>query len=132
MDALEMFGLEGRVAVVAGGGGVLGGAIAEGFASAGARVAVASRTPDHINAAVARITEAGGMANGYRMDVFEEGSIAACCETICSDFGRVDILVNTVGGGLKAAATSSEQSFFDIPLEVGNQHSTVGGSACPA
>jgi NAD(P)-dependent dehydrogenase (short-subunit alcohol dehydrogenase family) len=134
MDALDMFGLDGRVAVVAGGGGVLGGAIAEGFASAGASVAVASRTPDHVNVAVERITEAGGMAKGYMMDVFKKGSIEACCETICSDFGRVDILVNAVGGTPAAAATSSEQSFFDIPVEV-TQHvidlNLVSGTIVP-
>lgn len=114
---LDIFSLSGKVAVVAGGGGALGGIIAEGFASAGATVAIASRTPDHVNAAVERITKAGGTAKGYPMDVFKKVSIETCCETICSDLGRVDILVNAVGGNTKEATTSPDRSFFDIPPE---------------
>jgi NAD(P)-dependent dehydrogenase (short-subunit alcohol dehydrogenase family) len=51
------------------------------------------------------------------MDAFNKASIESCCEAVYKDFGRVDILVNGVGGNMKGATTSPEQSFFDLPAD---------------
>lgn len=117
MQSLEMFDLTEKVAVVTAGGGVLCGAIAEGFAAAGAKVAVADLRVDMAQAAADRITKAGGAARAYEVDAFKKGSIEACCDSVYADFGQVDILVNGVGGNMKGATTSPEQSFFDLPAE---------------
>ncbi len=117
MQVSDMFALKDKVAVVTGGGGVLGGAIAEGFGAAGATVAVADLLPDMAEAVAKRLTDAGGKAKGYEMNAMEKESIEACCEAVYADFGRVDILVNAVGGNMKAATTSAEQSFFDLPSD---------------
>ena len=117
MGAAGRFDLTGKVAVVTGGGGVLGGAMAEGLAGAGAKVAIADVRPDMAQAAVQRIADAGGVAKGYEMDAFSRDSITSCCEGIFGDFGRVDILLNAVGGNMKGATTSAEQTFFDLPAE---------------
>ncbi len=115
MQATRLFDLSGKVAVVTGGGGVLGGAMAEGLAGAHATVAVADLVTDSANAVARRIGEQGGRAKAYPLDVFKRESIEACCTDVHNDFGRVDVLVNAVGGNMKGATTSPEQSFFDLP-----------------
>ncbi|HRZ84498.1 MAG TPA: SDR family NAD(P)-dependent oxidoreductase, partial [Candidatus Hydrogenedentes bacterium] len=103
MNTLELFSLKGKVAVVTGGGGVLGGAIAEGLAGAGAAVAVADLLPDMADACAKRITDAGGTAKGYLLNVFDRATIEACRDAVVRDFRRVDILINGVGGNMKGA-----------------------------
>ncbi|NIA14375.1 MAG: SDR family oxidoreductase [Nitrospiraceae bacterium] len=112
-----MFGLNGKVAVVTAGGGVLCGCMAKGFASAGAKVAVADLRADTAEAVAEEIRAAGGDARSYEMDAFSKDSLTACCESIYTDFGQVDVLVNGVGGNMKGATTSDEQSFFDLPAD---------------
>ena len=105
------------MAVVTAGGGVLCGAIAEGLAAAGAKVAVADLRPETAAHVVDSICQAGGTAKGYEIDAFSRVSIEACCDKVYAELGNVDILVNGVGGNMKSATTSSEQSFFDIPAD---------------
>jgi len=135
MNTLELFSLKGKVAVVTGGGGVLGGAIAEGLAGAGATVAVANLLPDMADACAKRITDAGGTAKGYLLNVFERATIEACRDAVVRDFGRVDILINGVGGNMKGATTSAEQSFFDLPEDALRKVfdlNLVGGTIVPS
>jgi len=117
MHVLEQFSLAEKVAVVMGGSGVLGGAIAEGFGAAGAQVAVTGRAKDRLEACVKRIEKAGGSARSYTVDVFDRASIVACCDEIYADFDRVDVLLSAVGGNMPGATTSKEQSFFDLPAD---------------
>ena len=135
MNTLELFSLKGKVAVVTGGGGVLGGAIAEGLAGAGATVAVADLLPDMADACAKRITDAGGTAKGYLLNVFDRTTIEACRDAVVRDFGRVDILINGVGGNMKGATTSAEQSFFDLPEDALRKVfdlNLVGGTIVPS
>ncbi len=117
MPGVDLFRLDGKVAVVTGGGGVLGGAIAEGLGAAGAKVAVADLLPDMARACAGRIDAAGGTAQGYAMNAFEADTISACLAGVLADFGKVDILINAVGGNMKGATTSPEQSFFELPAD---------------
>ncbi|MCF6286059.1 MAG: SDR family NAD(P)-dependent oxidoreductase, partial [Candidatus Hydrogenedentes bacterium] len=110
-----LFDLTGKNAIVTGGGGALGGAMAEGLAEAGARVAITSLTLEESNAIVDRIVEKGGQASGYALDIYSAESLEVCKDAILSDFGTIDILLNAVGGNMKSATTSPDQSFFDIP-----------------
>ena len=121
MELYNLFDLKGKTAVVTGGGGVLGGAIAAGLAEAGASVAVADLLPEMAEQCARRISGAGGHARGYAMDVFDVDSIRKCCDAVVRDFGSVDILVNGVGGNMKGATTAPEQSFFQIPADALNK-----------
>lgn len=94
---LERFGLETRVAVVVGASGVLGGAMAAGLGRAGARIVVAGRSPEKVDAATARLDELGIEARGYAVDVSLRADIERLCADVVRDFGRVDILLNAPG-----------------------------------
>jgi NAD(P)-dependent dehydrogenase (short-subunit alcohol dehydrogenase family) len=134
MNLTQRFDLSGKVAVVTAGGGVLCGAIAEGFAAAGAKVAIGDVRLDMAEAVAKRINDAGGTAKGYAMDVFNRETIEACCEAVKQDFGGVHILVNGVGGNMGGATTSPEQSFFQLPQDALNKVmdlNLVGGVIVP-
>lgn len=110
-----LFSLEGQVAVVTGGTGVLGGAMAEGLASAGAKVGILGRRREQAEARVAAIEEAGGEALALVADVLDRGQLEAAREAVLERWGRLDILVNAAGGNVPGATVAPGASFFDLP-----------------
>ncbi|HET7727428.1 MAG TPA: SDR family oxidoreductase, partial [Candidatus Limnocylindrales bacterium] len=99
MSQLEMFSLDGRVAVIVGGSGGIGAALAEGLAQAGASVVVVGRTRETCDAAIARVEAAGAAGHVVTADVTREDDSERMVRETLDRFGRVDILVNAVGGG---------------------------------
>jgi NAD(P)-dependent dehydrogenase (short-subunit alcohol dehydrogenase family) len=99
------FGLDGQVAVVTGGTGALGSAMAAGLAEAGAHVAVLSRhAPDDGSAALA-----------LAADVLKRDEVTAARDRVLEEWGRVDILVNAAGGNVPGATLEPGASVFDLP-----------------
>jgi gluconate 5-dehydrogenase len=94
----EVFRLDGRVAFVAGGGGGIGSAISAGLASAGARVAVVGRTAERAKPVVARIQETGGDAMAVEADLTDREAAQRAVTGPVDRWGRLDIIVNAVGG----------------------------------
>ncbi len=99
MQQLSIFGLEGRTALVMGGGGAIGSALAVGLAGAGASVAVAGRTSESLDAAVTRIRDAGAETLAIVADATDPDACARMVDEVVGRFGRLDIIVNAVGGG---------------------------------
>ena len=99
MGQLDIFSLEGRVALIPGGGGGIGAPIAEAFAAAGANVAVAGRTRETCEAAVARIEAAGSNGLAVVGDATDDADAERMVAETVARFGRIDIVVNAVGGG---------------------------------
>jgi 2-dehydro-3-deoxy-D-gluconate 5-dehydrogenase len=92
-----MFDLQGKVALVTGGNGGIGLAMAQGLAAAGARIAVVGRNPDKLQSAVAGLSKQGAEAKAYAVDVCDEAAVATLMAQVIADFGRLDILVNNAG-----------------------------------
>ncbi len=127
MSQLDIFRLDGRVALVTGGGGAIGSALAEALAGAGARVAVAGRTAETCEATVERIRAAGSEGLAITADVTDEADSQHMVRTAIERFGRVDILVNAVGGGAGKALHPAEaypRDQWDWIMEL-NVRSTV-------
>jgi gluconate 5-dehydrogenase len=99
MTQLDVFSLDGRVALVSGGGGAIGSALAEAFAGAGAKVAVAGRTRETLDAAVTRVAAAGSEGLAITADATVEADANRMVAATIERFGHVDIIVNAVGGG---------------------------------
>ncbi len=119
--ALRQFSLEGKVAVVTGGTGVLGGAIARGLAGAGAKVGVLGRRHERAAQVVDGIRAAGGTAMPLPADVLIKPQLSAAREAILAEWGQVDILVNVAGGNMPNATVFGELTFFDLTQEAFEQ-----------
>jgi gluconate 5-dehydrogenase len=127
MGQLDVFSLEGRVALVAGGGGGIGSALAEALAGAGARVAVAGRTLDTCEATVELVSAAGSEGVAITADMTSEADCDRMVGETLERFGQIDILVNAVGGGAGKALHPAEaypRSDWDWIMEL-NVRSTV-------
>lgn len=112
-----MFNLQGKVAVVTGGGGVLCSGIGRALASAGASVAVLELRKDSAEVVTSQICASGGQAMPIYCDVLNKDSIHAAASEVLQAYGKVDILINGAGGNKPQATTSAEQSFFDLPSD---------------
>jgi NAD(P)-dependent dehydrogenase (short-subunit alcohol dehydrogenase family) len=105
----SLFRLDDRVALVAGGSGSIGSAMAEALGAAGASVSIVGRTMDRAEAAAARVRKVGPKSLAVAADV----NLLADCERMVAEtmirFGRLDIVVNAVGGGAGTALFAAEQ-----------------------
>jgi NAD(P)-dependent dehydrogenase (short-subunit alcohol dehydrogenase family) len=112
----DLFDLTDRVALVTGGYGVLGGAVARGLSEAGARVAVLGRSRERAEAAAAALGEEGGRALAVVADVMDDGAVTAARDRIVEAWGRVDILVNAAGGNV-GRARNDDRPVFEVPFD---------------
>src|SRR6476660_7082063 len=92
--------IAGKVAVVTGAASGMGRATAHLFADEGALVAVVDRDGDGATAVAAEITDAGGRAAGWGLDVTEPEMVAGVIGAVRDDLGPIDILVNNAGVSL--------------------------------
>ncbi len=100
----DLFRLDGKVAVVVGGGGGIGKALALGLARQGADVALASRNLEKLQAVadeLAADAEVKTKVKAFQMDSTDEASVQKACKQIVADMGTVDILVNSQGQNIK-------------------------------
>lgn len=110
-----LFSLEGRVAVVTGGTGVLGGAIARGLAGAGARVGVLGRREERAVEVAQDLSASGGEAMALPADVLKRDVLESVRDDVLERWGRMDILVNAAGGNVPAATVGEEEAVFGLP-----------------
>ncbi len=120
MDARALFDLSEKVAIVAGGSRGIGFAMAEGMASAGATVVVANSTPEQGERAAAAIRAQGRHARAMPLDLRRPESIAELVSAARQAFGRIDILVNSVGiirrGPIETVSTEDWDAMMDVNL----------------
>lgn len=114
---MDLFDLSNDVAVVIGATGVLGGAIAEGLAAAGARVAVLGRNAERGQARCAAISKAGGKAHFFSADVSKRESLRAAHAEIRSSLGAPTVLVNAAGGNDPKVTVTAERAIEQIATE---------------
>lgn len=113
----NLFDLSNEVAVVIGATGVLGGALAEGLAAAGAKVAILGRNAERGEARVKAIELAGGTARFFCTDASDRLSLKAADEKVASAFGAPSILVNAAGGNDPKVTVTPERPIESITLE---------------
>jgi 3-oxoacyl-[acyl-carrier protein] reductase len=104
--------IEGRVALVLGGGGGLGSAIAQSLAREGVKVAVASVTPASVEASAQRVRDAGGIAQALTWDLADLSSIDGHVKSVEAQLGPVDILVNNTGGPPPTPAAGQDSALW--------------------
>ena len=133
MKADTLFDLQGKVAVVTGGGGALAGAIGQALGERGVRVAVLDLDEEKAAARVRSIEEKGGQARAFACNVLEEEQLQEVASQIRGLWGEVDLLLNGAGGNDPRTSTDKEFleeqdldredvfGFFDIKIDDFNQ-----------
>lgn len=114
MSLQQLFGLDGRTALVTGGSSGIGQAIAVALADAGAHVLVAARTRSTIDATVDDIRAAGGSADGIVADL----STRAGAHALADAAGDVDVLVNSAGINLRPPMADLDEATWDATMAV--------------
>jgi NAD(P)-dependent dehydrogenase (short-subunit alcohol dehydrogenase family) len=110
-----LFDLSGRVAIVTGATGVLGGAMARGLAAAGARVGILGRREERAKNVAEEIVDSGAEALALPADVLEREQLEGVREATLERWGRVDILVNAAGGNIPEATVADDDEVFGVP-----------------
>lgn len=106
-----------KVAIITGGSGALGGAIANGLALEGIKIVILGRRQAPITSKIEEIENLGGMAMGISADVLDRASLENARTEIIKKFGKIDILINAAGGNLKGATIQPDEDFFDMEMD---------------
>ncbi|MEM7557827.1 MAG: SDR family oxidoreductase [Planctomycetota bacterium] len=113
----NLFNLSDEVAVVIGGTGGLGGAMADALAAAGAKVAVVGRNPERGAQRVGEIEAAGGSAIFQAADALDKDSVVAARDSIQSQLGTTTVLINAAGGNHPDATLPPGADYCKLPLD---------------
>jgi NAD(P)-dependent dehydrogenase (short-subunit alcohol dehydrogenase family) len=112
----EQFSIQGKVAVITGAGGVLGGSIAKSFVKNGAKVVALDIRQEQLDARVAELKAEGGDVIGFVGNVLDVESLEKVAQQIVAVWGRIDILLNIAGGNVPGATLEPDQPFFDMKI----------------
>jgi NAD(P)-dependent dehydrogenase (short-subunit alcohol dehydrogenase family) len=117
-SALPAGTYEGKVVLVTGGGTGLGKAIATEFARLGARIAIASRKPDHLEAGMAAMAEVGATAMTVACDIRDPESIAAAFDAVEAELGLPDVLVNNAAANFPVPAEEMSPNAWRTVVDI--------------
>ncbi len=110
----SMYGLQGQVAVVTGGAGVLGGAMARALARAGAKVGVLGRNREHAERMASELEAQGGEALALTADVLDRGALESARDLVVGRWGSMTTLVNAAGGNIPTATIPEGGDVFGM------------------
>jgi NAD(P)-dependent dehydrogenase (short-subunit alcohol dehydrogenase family) len=113
----QLFSLQNKTAIVTGGTGVLGSAMARGLAAAGARVVIIGRRKNAAEELASELNKSGYQALGLSADVLKRVELEAAKQQTLEKFGSIDILVNGAGGNMPGATIPPDKNFLDLNLE---------------
>ncbi len=114
----EIFDLSGQVALVTGGNGGFGRTIAKGLAAAGSSVVIADVRLDGADDVVSAVESCGQRGLALEMDVTDAGSVQVAVDAIASEFGRIDVLVNSHGVTNRMPFVDYAEAEWDRILDV--------------
>ena len=111
------FSLAGKVIVVTGGTGVLGGAFVEAIAATGGVVGILGRNEKIANERANAINQKGGQALALIADVTNESQLESACQQMLAAYGKIDGLVNAAGGNMPDAVVQPNQDVFQLNFQ---------------
>jgi NAD(P)-dependent dehydrogenase (short-subunit alcohol dehydrogenase family) len=112
----DLFNLKGKVALITGGGGVLGSNMAIVLAKQGVITGIMGLSLEEAEATVARVVAAGGEAFAVKSNVLNKEDLEATRDFVMEKYGRFDILINAAGGNMPGATIGPDQAIYDMQL----------------
>jgi len=110
---LDAFSLEGKVAVITGGGRGIGAACARTLAAAGADIAITARTPEQLEQVAAEVRALGRRAFVFAADVNELDQLDAFAAAAAAELGGIDIVINNAGGSMPRPFLDTSPGFLE-------------------
>ncbi|MBN2419611.1 MAG: SDR family oxidoreductase [Deltaproteobacteria bacterium] len=113
----SLFDIRDRVAIITGGGGIIGGELAKGFLHAGAKVIIIGRNEGNLQKKVHELSAPQNEISAFQCDVLDENRLKSVSDEILNRYGRIDILVNAAGGNMPGATIGADQDIFDLKMD---------------
>ncbi len=113
----ELYSVKGKVAVISGAAGALGGSLARHFASQGADVVALVHREEQLEPVVDELRRLGGNPCGYACNVMDTAALKKIAAEVVEKYSGVDILINVAGGNVAGANVMPSQNFWDMKLE---------------
>ncbi|MEN8250617.1 MAG: SDR family oxidoreductase [Bacteroidota bacterium] len=111
------FNISGKVCVITGGTGVLGGAIAEYLLKNGAKVVILGTNQERLTKKLEHLQAIDNNVEGYVCNVLEKPAVEEACNQIVEKWGKADVLLNAAGGNMPGATITEEQTIFDLDID---------------
>jgi NAD(P)-dependent dehydrogenase (short-subunit alcohol dehydrogenase family) len=112
------FSLQGKSALLTGGAGGIGRALAAGLCGAGAQTAICDINIEKSMEVAKELTAKGQKAKAFRLDLMKLESVRACVDAVAADFGRIDILINCGGINKREGLLDVEEATYDKIMAV--------------
>ena len=112
---MDHFSINGKVAIVSGGGGVLGGSISRSLLEAGVKVAILDIREENLKSRIDELSSLGEV-EGYTCNVLDEESLKAVRDKVIDKWGAIHILINAAGGNIPGATLTEDQTIFDMKI----------------
>lgn len=114
---MDIFDIKDKVIVITGGGGVLGGSMAEHLLRNGATVVILNHKQESVSNALSRLKQVSENVYGYACDVLDEASLHAVSNQIINTLSKIDVLINAAGGNKPGATIAKDQTIFDLQID---------------
>ena len=112
----SLFSVKDRVVIITGGGGIIGGALAQGFLGAGAKVIILGRTEAPLRERVNALKTSENDIISFQCDVLDRERLIQINNEILNRYGRIDVLINAAGGNMPGATIGADQNIFDLNI----------------
>ncbi|MBN1905287.1 MAG: SDR family oxidoreductase [Deltaproteobacteria bacterium] len=113
----SLFSIKDKVVIITGGGGIIGGALAKGFLSAGAKVIILGRTEAHLKQMVDALKTTENEITCFQCDVLDQERLIQVNNEIVGRYSRIDVLINAAGGNMPGATIGVDQNIFDLDMD---------------
>lgn len=117
----DQFSIKGKVAIITGASGVLGGSIARSFAQVGAKIVALGTKEEKLAQTVEELNKFSDEVIGFVANVLDMEALRNISDKVIEKWGRIDILLNIAGGNMPGATLSPDQSFFEMDISYWNK-----------
>ena len=113
----NIFDISGKVCVITGGSGVLGGAIATYLLEQNAKVVILGSNQERLNTKLESLSKISDNVIGLVCNVLDKAKVEEACKEILNRWGTIDVLLNAAGGNIPGATIAEDQTIFDLKLD---------------